>query len=76
MDENPYEPPEHYAERRAVGPPWSAYVVVAVVLMFGAGMAAFGFYHLVPGMVLGGLFWMGIGFAGAYFVVRYRRKSN
>ena len=76
MSENPYEPPEHYVARRGDTIPWTAYLVVAIVLIAGATTTAIGFYALLPRTVIAGLFWLGLGLTGAYFIVQYRRKPN
>ena len=75
-DESPYQPPEHYSSRRTNEIPITAYLVAGGVLIAGISTTAFGFYYLLPRTALSGLFWIGIGLTGVFYIVTYRRKST
>jgi hypothetical protein len=74
-EENPYSPPEHYAEPPANAVPWTAYVGAAVFMLGGAAMSGFGFWYLLPRTALAGFFWFGVGAIIAGCIVKYSWPS-
>jgi hypothetical protein len=75
-DENPYSPPDYYANRPRNSIPWTAYVVVAGTIISGAALTGFGFYNLLAATTLAGLFWLSVGATGAYYIVYYSRRPS
>jgi hypothetical protein len=76
MEDNPYQPPDHYAAKTRNTVPLTAYFMSGMVLLSGVSMAAYGFYYLLAGTALAGLFWSCVGLTGTYYIVQYRRRPK
>jgi hypothetical protein len=77
MDQNPYETPQHYAAKRSSAKaPLIAVVGNGCLLLFGATTAGLGFYFLSVKFALAGLFWLGVGIVGSYYVIASWRAPD
>jgi hypothetical protein len=76
MDENPYQPPTHYAAAPRRRVPLIAVFGNISLFVLGSTLAGVGSYQFKPQVVAAGLFWIVIALVGFGCMIAWWRRNS